>query len=146
MKKLLLFAISIMFGIACAITCMGALRTNQSENCGGNHACPICPEHSCEHNQMHDGYYTCSLCDGTGRDKRISCRACRGTGMIEVSETCRYCHGSGSSRDKYGNVVRCSACAGKGSYYTKVYCSSCGGWGCVICSKCNGSGKVWIDD
>ena len=146
MKKNYVFLSVVMLAVIGSLTCIGATKPTYHVKCIGYHNHEVSTEHHFDSPVNGKGYYTCSNCNGTGHNQRIKCRSCRGAGEIYVNKTCPTCSGKGTVRDNYGNVVRCTVCSGKGSYKGKEYCSSCGGWGCVTCSKCGGSGKVWVND
>ena len=60
--------------------------------------------------------------------KYIACKECLGQGVIESSDVCTACHGSGQLHSNMANMVftvTCSACQGSGK--KRIKCQSCKG-------------------
>lgn len=87
--------------------------------------------------------WVCSLCDGTGHSKTLTCRRCTGKGTIPTRVKCDiYGCENGKMYDKYGKRINCYGCGGSGFKYIDITCDDCGGWGSPYCVKCHGTGEV----
>lgn len=88
-------------------------------------------------------WWDCDICDGTGHDPRIKCRACLGKGWIYEEVKCTYlgCN-NGKVYDRYGKPYNCPSCGGSGKVKDRVNCTWCDGYGHPECKKCGGTGKV----
>ena len=85
---------------------------------------------------------SCSACDRTGiLEVSEYCPSCMGTGVI--SSPCEICGGSGMADD-----VTCPSCMGMGALDSA--CESCAGSGTLvhteICNNCNGLGEWEVSE
>lgn len=125
-KVVLLFSVAVTFALTC-----GALASSRHHHSDTGVCCA--PEN--------ESTWRCDRCDGSGRDPKVFCRTCRGTGKVTKTETCTYCD-KGYVTDVYGKRHICSVCNGTMRVKVEQYCSSCSGWGRALCSKCRGAGEV----
>lgn len=93
-------------------------------------------------------WYTCKTCDGKGYQWTKNCSRCNGKGTILTIIDCPRCNGNGYIRDSYGEKQTCPSCNGSKKEATYPTCPSCNGSGeeKMPCRKCDGKGKVWIED
>ena len=67
--------------------------------------------------------------------KKIFCPDCKGSGRVNVTETCEMCHGTGLREitDDWGNKrkIRCLPCRGTGKISETDTCGMCGGDGWI---------------
>lgn len=131
--------------------CSGTGKILICKYCSGSAVCPKCLGKSriretcpnCTGKGKVYFFFTCTLCNGSGKYLPPICSYCEGNGVCSTckgnaSKDCDVCKAIGKTSCRYCNEkgeLKCNHCSGIG-FFPQVICKNCDENGLVICKEC----------